>query len=61
MGEAAAPFALETVNVWYGALSALCNETPDAPLAELVPLLGDRNRPMTPGANWGARFSFPEF
>lgn len=48
MGEAGAPFELGTVNAWYGALSAICNEAPDAPLAEVVPLLGDRAAAMTP-------------
>lgn len=48
MGAEEAPFELDTVNAWYGALSALCNEAPDAPLAELIPLLGDRAAAMTP-------------
>ncbi len=48
MGQEGAPFELETVNAWYGALSALCNEAPDAPLSELLPLLDDRAAAMTP-------------
>jgi len=48
MGQGGATFDLASIEIWYGGLSALCNEAPDVRLLDLIPLIGDRGRAMTP-------------
>ena len=48
MGQADAPLDIDTVELWYAGLSALCNEAPDAKLGEVIPLIGDRAAAMAP-------------